>query len=197
MSRFSTERDAKEFLAAEIVKEAARQGRPLTDIEQKMLYFSESGWTPPNMAEVAYTFDKECDAQEYERKIASLARSARKHAGKAGAAVWSDAVRRLEAGDHYLLVMVDQAGESASNAMTWRAAIAVVLLIVGVPVIGPLVLGRWLGQFPTQEQSRFFAWAAAVVLALAYSALRLIAGRDRVDGWLDRVFGWFERGRRT
>jgi hypothetical protein len=197
MSLFSTEREAKEFLAGEIVNEAAREGRPLTDIEKKMLYFSESGRTPSNMAKVAETFSQECDAQKYERRIARLARLARRRAGKAGAAEWSEAVKRLEAGDHYLLVMVGQAGRRGSYAMTWRAAIAVILLIVGYGVILPPVLTRFVGHFPRNDETAFFTWAAMIVLVVSYFAIRFVAGRDRVDGWLDRVFEWFERGRRT
>ena len=197
MSRFSTERDAKEFLVGEIVREAARQGRPLTDIEQKMLYFSESGWTLPNMAEVAETFEQYVDSEKYERKVASLARSAHQHAEKAGAAAWSEAVERLEAGDHYLLVMVGRPGDPRRNAMTWRSAVAVIVLLVGFGAIFPLVLERWLGHLPTQDDMGFFTWAGLVVLAVAYLVIRFVARRDRFDGWLDRALEWFARGPRT
>src|SRR6516164_261281 len=110
MSRLSSEREAKEYLVGEIAREAERRGRPLSEIEQKMLYFSESGWTLPNMADVAETFEQQFDSTEYERNVAGLARSAREHGGKASEADWADAVKRLESGDHYILVMVGTAG---------------------------------------------------------------------------------------
>src|SRR5450755_3161539 len=105
MNRFPTERDAKEFLVAALVREAAKQGHPLTDIERKMLYFSETGWTPTDMADVAETFDREYDQAKYEHKIATLAKGARLDIGNDGSA-WSEAVKRLAQGDHYLLVMI-------------------------------------------------------------------------------------------
>ena len=109
MNRFSTERDAKEFLVEVLVREAATQGSPLADIERKMLYFSETGWTPDDVAEVADTFDREYDQATFERKIAKLSKAARSRMGKDGSA-WSEAVRRLAEGDHYILVMIGQAG---------------------------------------------------------------------------------------
>ncbi len=36
-------REAKEFLASRIVAEAERENVPLSEIERKMLYFTESG----------------------------------------------------------------------------------------------------------------------------------------------------------
>jgi len=190
MRRFATERDAKEFLVAEIEREADRQGRPLTEIERKMLYFSESSWTLPNIDEVAETFDQQLDAKRYERDVAGLARSARKRAGRTGAAAWSEAVKRLEAGDHYLLVMVRQTGNRRPGEMTWRTTVAVILLILGLGFIRPLVLERFLGHFPTWDDTAFFTWAALAVLAAVYLAVCFVVGRNRVEGWLERAVLW-------
>ena len=196
MSRFANEREAKEYLVGEIAQEAARQGRPLGDIERKMLYFSESGWTLPNMAEVAETFEQQFDSKRYERKVAGLAQSAREHGGKDGAAAWSEAVKRLEPGDHYLLVMVGPAGKRRSGEMTWRTTVAVILVIVGLGVIRPLVLERFLGHSPTKDDTVFFTWVALVVLTGIYVALCFVVGRDRVEGWLGQAIMWFARGKR-
>ncbi len=125
MRPFETQRDAKEFLVGEIVSEAERQGQPLTDIERKMLYFSETDWTLPDIADVAETFDREYDRAEYERKIAKLAQAARNQGDRS---IWSAAVARLAEGDHYLLVMVGKAG--GPNAMTWRGVVAVLLVFI-------------------------------------------------------------------
>ena len=74
MARFETERAAKEYLIERIVAEAKRGGVPLTEVERKMLYFTESGWTLPNILEVNAAFERDYDDDEYERKIAELAR---------------------------------------------------------------------------------------------------------------------------
>jgi hypothetical protein len=43
---FSSAREAKEFLVERIVSQAQHDAVALSDIERKMLYFSETGWTP-------------------------------------------------------------------------------------------------------------------------------------------------------
>jgi hypothetical protein len=74
-----TEREAKEYLAERIAAEAAREGKPLTEIERKMLYFTETGWTLPDMIQVNAEFERrDYDYDTYERKILGLAREIEK-----------------------------------------------------------------------------------------------------------------------
>jgi hypothetical protein len=49
MKAFHSGREAKEFLISRIVEEAQRENIPLSEIERKMLYFTESGWTLPDI----------------------------------------------------------------------------------------------------------------------------------------------------
>jgi hypothetical protein len=72
MKAFHGGREAKEFLISEIVAEAQRENVPLSEVERKMLYFTESGWTLPDIMEVSDNFDREYDQDKYERKIAKL-----------------------------------------------------------------------------------------------------------------------------
>lgn len=72
--KFSTIKEAKDYLAGKIAAEAEREGAPLSEIERKMLYFSETDWTLPDMSSVSADFDREYDQDEYEQKIAGLAR---------------------------------------------------------------------------------------------------------------------------
>jgi hypothetical protein len=69
---FASAREAKEFLVEKIVDEAEREGVPLSEVERKMLYFSETGWTLPDIWEVNAAFDRDYDAAAYEDKIAGL-----------------------------------------------------------------------------------------------------------------------------
>lgn len=85
------------------------EGIPLSEIERKMLYFTESGWTLSDMSEVAAAFDRDYNQSEYEHKIRKLARSARKQLDANKAKVWSSSIKKLDVGDHYLLVMLDLA----------------------------------------------------------------------------------------
>ena len=72
MKAFHSGREAKEFLVSQIVEEAQRENIPLSEVERKMLYFTESGWTLPDIMKVSEDFDRENDQAEYERKIAKL-----------------------------------------------------------------------------------------------------------------------------
>ena len=103
-------REAKEFLVARIVEEANREGIPLSEVERKMLYFSETGWTLPNMMEVNEEFDRNYDQDDYERKIAGLISNFEKRTraeNKQEWDTWTRAVRTLSEEDHYLLVMMN------------------------------------------------------------------------------------------
>ena len=80
-----------------------------------MLYFAESGWTLPDMMTVNGEFERDYDQDEYEQKIAELARKiqARDAAeSEQDQACWDDAVVKLSEGDHYLLVLIGSAGPS-------------------------------------------------------------------------------------
>jgi len=109
---FESIREAKDYIAGRIAIEAIRQGSPLTELERKMLYFSETGWTLPDMAEVSAEFDRGCSQDEYERKIGGLVGGihARHDVGsRHESETWDAAVRKLSQEDHYLLVLVGAA----------------------------------------------------------------------------------------
>ncbi len=111
MAALQTARDAKEFLIARIVEEATRENVGLSEVERKMLYFSETHWTLPDIAAVSETFDREYNQDEYERKITRLINAAAAHAYQHAEQydLWWDAVRLLRKEDHYILVMFDNA----------------------------------------------------------------------------------------
>jgi hypothetical protein len=71
---FSSARDAKEFIVGRIVREAERESVPLSEVERKMLYFSETASTLPDITDVKELFERECEEAKYERKIAGLVR---------------------------------------------------------------------------------------------------------------------------
>ena len=122
MTEFKTEREAKEYLAARIVEEARREAAPLTEVEWKMLYFTESGWTLPDMMAIGKEFDRDYDQDEYEQKIGGLAAKiqARDAAeSEPDQTAWDDAVVKLSDGDHYLLVLINPAPPIAVPASPW------------------------------------------------------------------------------
>jgi len=102
-------REAKEFLISKIVAEAQRENAPLSEIERKMLYFTESGWTLPDMMQVSEQFDREYDQDEYEKKIARIIGKAYQgilHDSRDEYDKWWAAVRYLRREDHYISVLI-------------------------------------------------------------------------------------------
>jgi hypothetical protein len=144
---FATTRDAKEFLVSRIITESQREGVPLSEVEVKMLYFSETAWTLPDIAEVNDAFDRDHDQTQYEQKIGRLIRSFRATARKNNRDefdTWSEAARTIRREDHYLLVLIAAAKESSS--MSWGrfqklSAIGFLIACV-ILVVGYLVLKR-------------------------------------------------------
>ena len=113
-------RKAKEYLIGRIVAEAEREGVPLSDIERKMLYFSETDWTLPGILDVNAGFERDYDDAAYEEKIAWLVRSLQAHATSEEQETWDDAVIKLSEGDHYLLVMIGAGSRKDPLAETPR-----------------------------------------------------------------------------
>jgi hypothetical protein len=109
MDRVHDAREAKEFLISKIVAEAERENAPLSETERKMLYFTESGWTLPDMAQVSEQFDREFDQDGYEKKIARIIAKAYKHIlhdSRDEYDKWWDAVQFLRREDHYISVLI-------------------------------------------------------------------------------------------
>jgi len=106
---FKTEREAKEYLISRIVSEAKEQGIELSEVERKMLYFTETGWTLPGIMDVNAEFERDYDNDEYESKIGGIVRDIEtKNSEAAGdeQSRWDDALVKLSEGDHYLLVLI-------------------------------------------------------------------------------------------
>lgn len=68
---------AKQFLISRVIEEAELEHVSLSDIEKKMLHFTEVHPSLPDMYEVNEEFDRNYDSDEYESKIAGLLREAR------------------------------------------------------------------------------------------------------------------------
>jgi hypothetical protein len=122
MITLDTVREAKEFLVGRIVAEAKQEGILLSDIERKMLYFSETDWTLPDILKVNEEFERNYNQDEYEAKIAGLIRSFWKSTqadNEEELEAWAKAESKLREGDHYLLVMIDAATHSRSRYSRW------------------------------------------------------------------------------
>lgn len=122
---------AKEFLISQIVEEAQKENVSLSEVERKMLYFTEAEDSLPDIYEVNDQFEREYDNAVYEKKIARLLRNAYRRSRQEsleGESRWKQAIADLRKGDHYLLVMVDQSLQP-SAAMAWGIGIGISIVI--------------------------------------------------------------------
>jgi hypothetical protein len=131
--RFSTPREAKQFLIDWIVAEARRLNVRLSEVERKMLYAARTGWTPPDMAEVQDAFDRYHSAVEYEIKMTNLIRIARAEAldgGPEAASDWQLAVEALRGEDHYISQLIDAAaGPIRRRPNRWKLLLGALLIL--------------------------------------------------------------------
>jgi hypothetical protein len=103
-------REAKDFLVEQTAEQAQLEGVPLSDLEKRMMYFTESGYVPEDPIALNEEFEAQYDTQEYEQKLAKLLEHAYKRVSEDSEAkrkIWDDAIDALRAEDHYLLVLWD------------------------------------------------------------------------------------------
>ena len=103
-------RQAKNFLVQQAAEEALLEGLPLSDVEKRMMYVTESD---PSSCENPLALNDEFEAQydtaEYEAKISGLLERAHSRLQDPKANdLWDEAVSELRKGDHYLLVLLDE-----------------------------------------------------------------------------------------
>jgi hypothetical protein len=104
-----TTKEAKDFLVEETAQQAALEGTPLSDLEKRMMYFTESDPVScPNPMELNDEFEAQYDVDEYEEKTNRLLHSAYKRLKEENSEKirqWRDALSELKRGDHYILVL--------------------------------------------------------------------------------------------
>jgi hypothetical protein len=182
MKALHSGREAKEFLISELVAEAQRENVPLSEVERKMLYFTESGWTLPDMMKVSEDFDREYDQAKYEQKIAKLVTKADRRIRKGSRDDydrWWAAIRFLEREDHYITVMIRLAGLRPRGDQLR-------LFAVGFGIVAFILVWTFIGikyniPVPSRGNLGIFVWAVLACLFVAYMLLRFILGRKRAD----------------
>lgn len=185
-------REAKEFIVAQIALEAQRENVILTEVERKMLYFSESGWTLPDMPAVSDEFDWQYDQGKYEEKVARLIRRGYRHACKDSGETydkWWASIGVLNSEDHYLLVMIRLAGLRPRHDQ-------LKLLVAGLAIVALLVGGVFLSikyDVHLHASLREYVWAFAVCFFILYQLLRFAIGAKKTDDLTSKALRAFAR----
>ena len=190
MNAFPSTREAKEFLISTIVEEAQRENIVLSETERKMLYFSETAWTLPDIDRVSDDFDRDFSQHDYEKKIQRLIRNAGKRIRRTSTseydAFWQ-AIRMLENEDHYILVMVRQSGlrVRADLLRLWVTGLVVVVALTSLIFLSASIPDRF-SRYLSRDAFGLYLWAGACLVLLAYQFCRTMWGPKKVD---DRVLG--------
>ena len=198
---FASSMEAKEFLVSRIVEEASRRRVRLSELERKMLYFSEAYPTLPDMMEVSEKFEAKYDSEKYEAKIREIAREAWRHdqeESPENVPLWREAIKLLNKEDHYILVMLD-VGRLGGGFLRRPAADFAKLVITGLAVVCLLVAAfaaiHWVNQsihFRIPDNVKLLAFVLVLVLGyyLVYGKKWEEVGA-RVSKLLERVARWF------
>jgi hypothetical protein len=149
-------RAAKDLLVQQIAEQASLEHVTLSDLEKRMLYFTESGDCQEDPIALNAAFEDEYDTDEYEKKISGLARRTYSRLTKENpfsARTWEEAVQELRKGDHYLSILVDHAlidGTPTQGLFGWSfwklLGIALLILIVGMVVFVVIIHNAESGQ---------------------------------------------------
>ena len=134
-------REAKDFLVNQTAEQAALESVPLSDLEKRMMYFSESDDSCQNPIALNEEFEAQYNSDEYEAKLARLLRHAYSRTKKENPGqkrMWDEAIRELRKSDHYILAMWDTHGSAERPAhdqlKLFGAAIAVAAGVVLVSI---------------------------------------------------------------
>jgi hypothetical protein len=187
-------REAKDFLVQQTTEQAQLEGVQLSDLEKRMMYFTETGEMPEDFIQLNEEFEAQYNSDEYEAKIAKLLRHAYQRARKENDETrkhFDAAIKSLRRGDHYLLVMWD-----CSGSEEWTVAYALRILAGSLGVI-VLMFGvvfavekfepqwRWVGaHIPAPNPHLLFA----IFLILVATGFLFPSQMSRLGGWLlDKV----------
>jgi hypothetical protein len=139
-----TDREAKDFLVHQTVEQASLEYVPFSDLERRMMYFTETGEMSEDIFELNAAFEAEYDSAEYESKVTTLMRHAYARLKKENPSLaqdWDEAVQQLGKGAHYVLLLIGHApiglvpGQKLFGWSFWKMlGIGILLLIVGMVV---------------------------------------------------------------
>ena len=126
-------REAKDFLVQQAAEQAALENVPFSDLEKRVMYFTEAGDCPEDPIALNDAFEAEYNSAVYEKKISRLMAQVYhriRQRGPERLRLWKEAVRTLRKGDHYILVFLPQSMPEKSARM-WPIYIFAALVAAG------------------------------------------------------------------
>jgi hypothetical protein len=101
-------REAKDFLVQQTVEQASLESIPFSDLEKRVMYFTESGEMSEDPFELKDAFEAEYDATVYAANVSTLmahAYARLKKEDSSLARIWNEAIQELHKRDHSLFVL--------------------------------------------------------------------------------------------
>jgi hypothetical protein len=190
--------EAKDFLVQQTAEQATLEHVPLSDLEKRMMYFTETGECPEDPIALNDAFEAQYDTGEYEPKISRLLHNSYQRLRQENDAArknWDLAIKCLRRGDHYLLVMWDM-----SSPTEWSVAYFLKILAGSLGVIFLMFLiilakdklepqWKWIQRhaptLPSPNPHVLFGIFITIALALLFFPRRV----GNAVGWLlDQTF---------
>ena len=173
-------REAKDFLVAQTAEQAALEGVRLSDLEKRMMYFTEVEEMPEDPIKLNEEFEAEYDSDEYEAKISKLLHHAHariKKENPQAARQWGEAILELRKGDHYILVLLNESSLTWSILRERPPRDSLKLLAAGLVVAALLILAAFIPvKFGPQLQAHshlLFGIFITIVLAGCFFPRRI------------------------
>ena len=167
-----TAAQARQFLVDRVVDEAKREGAALTDVEIRMLGFSEASASSDDK-EAAAVFERDYNKEHYENKIALMLGSVYERDIESGTkADWDQSLDELAEEDMYLFVMLEKAGivktTTSLSLPDWRLlrglVPALLFIAAGIIVAFTPIGARLLPNMYLRLALLVVLWAAPFVI---------------------------------
>jgi len=127
--------EAKDFLVSQTAQQAVIDGVPFSDIEKRMMYFTESDDRCPDPIALNGEFETQCDSTVYEEKVSRLMTHAYRRLKRGNSAElkrWKDAFQVLRKGDHYILLFWRPAPlEKSARDWMWQGLAVFAIVAIG------------------------------------------------------------------
>ena len=208
--------EAKDFLVQQAAEQAALENVPLSDLEKRMMYFTETDECPEDPIALNDAFEAEYDTDEYEARVSKLMHHAYLRIKKENSEAfhrWKEAMCELSKGDHYLLVLCDDGAprrpllegsppvslKSFGVVILW--AVLLIAALFGLPAIFGGYGFYWRGHQTPLTHEPVPLWAQRSLTALMIGAyvywavLPLISNKLRIPFplLLSKIFGKRQR----
>jgi hypothetical protein len=161
-------REAKDFLVQRTAEQAQMDNMPFSDLEKRMMYFTENEEMSEDPIKLNDEFEAEYDTDEYETKVSLLLHHAYARIKKENPKAcnqWEEAIRTLSKGDHYLPVLWErEPSQKLLSPSSWKLSspsfwklLAIAILVLVILMIGFVAYLHYGDSKPSQPNAAHLA----------------------------------------